>query len=111
MKIRRTKQCDKCPWRKDVNPNDIPNGYSKEKHEALACTIAIPSDLNSINDKEIHIMACHETHNTHCVGWLVHQLGVGNNISLRLAMLDFKGVLKTIGPQHQTFVDTLPKDK
>lgn len=31
---RRRKQCHKCPWRTDVDPNDIPNGYCELKHMA-----------------------------------------------------------------------------
>ena len=36
------KQCRKCPWRKDVDPHDIPNGYCEQKHAGLADTIAEP---------------------------------------------------------------------
>jgi hypothetical protein len=59
-------------------------------------------------------MACH--HSTgedqmYCVGWLNHQLGVGNNIGLRIRMLNCEniGQLKTYGTQHERFEDTLPK--
>jgi hypothetical protein len=59
-------------------------------------------------------MACHETpvgREKPCVGWLNHQLGVGNNILLRFAarsrpeLHDFE----TIGEQHERFEDTLPR--
>lgn len=39
MKVIRTRQCAKCPWRKDSDPYTIP-GYSLDQHEALAGTIA-----------------------------------------------------------------------
>lgn len=109
--LKRTKQCAKCPWRKDVDPHDIPNGYSEEKHCALKSTIAKPGDLAHINDAAIPVMACHETHDAHCVGWLVNQLGQGNNIPLRIAMLHCAnlGDLETVGEQHETFEDTLPR--
>ena len=29
-KLKRTRQCEKCPWRKATNPHDIPNGYTEE---------------------------------------------------------------------------------
>jgi len=61
-------------------------------------------------------MACHETTDTNrlaCVGWLMHQLWRGNNIGLRLAAsaghVDTN--VETVGPQHQTFEDTLPKKR
>ena len=58
-------------------------------------------------------MACHESppgRETHCIGWLVHQLGVGNDLALRLKMLDCENVgeLQTIGEQHERFEGTLP---
>jgi hypothetical protein len=88
MKLRCTKQCKKCPWKVKVNPNDIPNGYSLEKHRALASTIADSSDpLGQLSSDEIRVMACHETDSDYCVGWLHNQLGVGNNIGLRLDIL------------------------
>lgn len=114
MKLKRTKQCAKCPWRKDVNPHDIPNGYCPTKHAALASTIAKQDTLNliaALTGGELHIMACHETHDAHCVGWLVNQLGPGNNIGLRISMRDCENLdrVKTVGEQHETFKETLPK--
>jgi hypothetical protein len=58
-------------------------------------------------------MACHETKagkELPCVGWLVHQLGPGNNIGLRLAAMSGRidANVKTVGPQHECFEDTLP---
>lgn len=111
MKLKRTKQCAKCPWRKDVNPHDIPNGYSEEKHCALKGTIARPGDLSAVlNRRAMRIMACHETHDAHCIGWLVNQLGPGNNIGLRIAMRNCENMdkVRTVGEQHETFEETLP---
>lgn len=85
------RQCAKCPWKVSVNPHDIPNGYSEEQHRGLSRTIAEPGDIRGSTS----MMACHETPvgaEKPCVGWLVHQLGPGNNI----------------GPQHECFEDTLP---
>lgn len=111
MKLKRTVQCAKCPWRKDVNPRDIPNGYSEEKHRALIDTIAKPGDLGGVACSTLRIMACHETHDAHCIGWLVNQIGPGNNIGLRIAMMRCENgrEIKTVGEQHASFEDTLPK--
>lgn len=105
------KQCAKCPWRKDVDPNDIPNGYSCKLHASLKNTIAEPGVLTV---GALRIFACHETQvgkDLPCVGWLVHQLGPGNNLPLRLAVMSGRidGNVKTVGPQHERFEDTLPK--
>lgn len=61
-------------------------------------------------------MACHESpvgKEITCVGWLHNQIGVGNNILLRLAARD--GVIdanvEVVGKQHSCFEDTLPKPK
>lgn len=107
-KLKRTVQCKLCPWRVDVDPHDIPNGYSVEKHEALSCTIAKPEDRLFVNG---HVMACHETEDAHCIGWLSHQLGPGNNIGLRIRMMSCENGMKirTIGEQHERFEDTLPE--
>lgn len=105
------KQCAKCPWKKSTNPRTIPNGYSEEKHRALRSTVADgqPSPFHTTS-----MMACHETETgaeKPCVGWLVQQLGPGNNLALRMRVLAGKvdANVKTVGPQHKRFEDTLPK--
>ncbi len=110
LTLKQTHQCAKCPWRKDVDPHDIPNGYCETKHKALSKTIAKPGDIASMFNREVHVMACHETHDTYCVGWLVNQLGPGNNIGLRMQMRNYRNVgkLTVHGEQHETFEDTLP---
>lgn len=106
-KLKRTKQCPKCPWRKDVNPHDIPNGYSEEKHCALKSTIV--SGLESLQMDRV--MACHELHDAHCLGWLMNQVGSGNNIGLRIKMISCENASKIqlMGEQHETFEETLPR--
>lgn len=110
----RTKQCAKCPWRTDVDPHDIPNGYCEAKHAGLDSTIAEPGDVAAVFSGEVRIMACHETHKDACVGYLHNQLGPGNNIALRMWFSDqvrkgkVKKRLEVIGEQHETFEDTLP---
>lgn len=114
-RLSRTRQCAHCPWRKDVDPFTIPNGYSVEKHRNLAGTIA-PTDimqqveaLASATEPQ-EVMACHETHDSHCIGYLANQLGPGNNLRLRVQMRNCENahLIETVGEQHETFEDTLP---
>lgn len=112
-KLKRTSQCEQCPWRVEVDPRDIPDGYCKSKHQALAATIAEPSAL-PVPGAALHVMACHETEEAHCIGWLHHQLGPGNNLSLRLRLrlrmmsCDNVGKIRLRGEQHLSFEATLP---
>jgi len=109
-KLNQTKQCSKCPWKKDVDPHDIPNGYCEDKHCALESTIATEGDLSFLSGGDRHVMACHETHDAHCVGWLLNQLGPGNNIGLRMSMLSCENArdIEAVGEQHETFEETTP---
>lgn len=102
-------QCKKCPWRTDVDPHDIPNGYSVKKHRGLRSTIAEPGTLSLSRD--LRMMACHETHKTPCAGWLANQLGPGNNLGLRLAVMSghIDADIQLVGAQHETLDDTLPE--
>ncbi len=106
--LKRTRQCEKCPWRTDVDPHDIPNSYCETKHANLKSTIANP-DMPNFGE-EIKAMACHEKDDAHCIGWLMNQLGPGNNIGMRIRMssCENSGELKLVGEQHETFEDTLP---
>lgn len=105
------KQCAKCPWKTSTDPYDIPDGYDESAHCALSNTIARPGEFRPGN--AIHVMSCHEFpvgKEKPCVGWLVNQLGVGNNIALRLrvAFGEIDANVRTVGPQHDCFEDTLP---
>jgi hypothetical protein len=103
-------QCAKCPWKVSTDPYDIPNGYCPTKHKALDETIA--RDPLSFLGGKLRIMACHETHSEPCVGWLANQLGPGNNIGLRLAVMakHVSADFTLDGEQHERFEDTLPED-
>lgn len=103
------RQCPSCPWRIDCVPEqDIPNGYSCDLHEQLRSTIATDVRMSPV----LRIMACHYSQpgqEIPCAGWLFNQLGAGNNITVRLAVM--RGDLpvpETDGEQHATFDDTLP---
>ena len=112
FKLKRTVQCAKCPWKVGVNPHEIPDGYCETKHKNLESTIAKGIDLDL--NKPLHIMACHHSKDDdmqHCVGWVNNQLGVGNNIGLRIQMINCENIgdLKVKGKQCDKFEDTLPK--
>ncbi len=109
--LNRTKQCAKCPWRVSTNPHEIPNGYNVDLHQNLENTIAD----GSLNFSCLRIMACHESpigEEDYCVGWLVNQMGAGNNIGLRMQMRNCENFreVKTFGNQHERFEDTLPNE-
>ena len=112
--MRPRRQCKKCPWKKGSNPNEIPNGYCVDKHRALERTIAKEGDLTPLAEGMLRVMACHESkvgQDIPCVGWVANQIGPGNNIMLRLRVL--QGTIappRTVGPQHERFEDTLPKE-
>lgn len=109
-KLQRTQQCAKCPWRVDVDPHDIPNGYCEQKHKALDKTIN--EGVGSMFGQQ-HVMSCHE-HTTdeevYCIGWLVNQVGPGNNIGMRMKLFSCGNAneIEVIGEQNECFEDTLP---
>lgn len=110
-KLKRVRQCAKCPWKVSTNPHDIPDGYCETQHRGLSKTIADPGAMPGAGP--LVAMSCHEHpvgDEAHCVGWLAHQIGPGNNIALRIRMLDCEnlGSIQLDGRQHERFEDTLP---
>ena len=113
-KLKRVRQCEKCPWKASTNPYEIPDGYSVELHRELARTIAEPGTYRY--GGELRMMACHEHEpgeEAHCVGWIMNQIGTGNNIPLRIMMMDCENAkhIQLDGPQHGRFEDTLPREE
>jgi len=113
-KLKRTRQCAKCPWKTTTDPHSIPHGYDPNLHCKLESTIADPEagadELKSaMTSQQLMIMACHEEHPTHCIGWLHNQLH-HNNIPLRIAAINCTNLaqLQLDGSQHSTFDATLP---
>ena len=109
------RQCAKCPWKVTTDPHDIPNDYCPEKHAALESTIADPGSLRGLSGGTLRMMACHESIDQKplvCVGWLAQQLGPGNNIALRMAVMSgqIDGDVETVGEQHERFEDTFPEE-
>lgn len=112
-KLGRTKQCKKCPWKCATNPEEIPNGYQVELHKDLKGTISKEGLAGYIDPPKV-AMACHESKigkEVHCVGWVNQQMGVGNNIRLRMQLMNCDNIneLEVYGDQHRTFEETLPK--
>lgn len=111
--LNRVHQCKKCPWKVGTNPHEIPGNYCEQKHRDLQNTIANGFEPGQLSGP-LHIMACHHSKpgkEDYCIGWLNNQLGVGNNIALRLKFRNCTNIMDvvTTGPQHQRFEDTLPK--
>lgn len=107
------RQCDKCPWKVTTDPREIPNGYTEEQHRSLEGTIV--EGVPSLGGP-LRIMGCHEhadSAEVPCVGWLHNQLGPGNNLGLRLRMIQEGSRMQyeIDGEQHERFEDTLPKGK
>jgi hypothetical protein len=120
-KLKRVVQCAKCPWKQGTDPTSI--GYDKDRHHSMAKTIAEPGSIAGIMNVgdagipaggfRLDVMGCHEDeHETPCIGWLVNQIGDGNNIPLRISMMTCENAreMRTVGPQHETFDDMLPED-
>lgn len=107
-RLGRDKQCAKCPWKVTTDPYEIPNGYNEAAHRALSGTIATHLQIGGV----IRVMACHESpvgKEMECIGWLVNQMGPGNNIALRILMQNYDlSRVELVGKQHHTFEDTLP---
>jgi hypothetical protein len=106
------KQCVTCPWKVGADVSLIPN-YVPAMHEKLTCTIADGPSIDTL--RVLRAMACHystERENKPCVGWLHNQLGVGNNIGVRLAVMTGRmPVPRVVGDQYETFEETLGKKK
>lgn len=113
FKLTRTKQCANCPWKVDADLSTIP-GYVTEHHERLENTIA--DGYSGILGNDSHVMACHhstEGNDEYCIGWLVNQLGPGNNIGMRFKMIHCENAadIEVFGQQYQAFEDTLPENR
>ena len=107
-RLNHPKQCTTCPWIKKNNTSSIPN-YNREKHCNLECTISRSVGDNIVGD--ITFMACHksdEGNEITCIGWLYNQLGVGNNIGLRLMARGCENLseMEVVGEQVNSFDET-----
>lgn len=107
-KLKRTKQCKNCPWRKDADLSKI-KGYDIDQHHELKSTIS-PQGMDSICTRKA--MACHESKEDnpeYCIGWLMQQVSFkGNNFGLRLHLRSCENAneLETFGDQYDTLEGT-----
>ena len=97
------KQCVTCPWRADVDPWNMPGGHGYVLPEMLSSHT--PSGMESLATPVLRVATCHEAaiaKKLPCVGWLVHQLGPGNNFAVRLAVLrgSIDANVRTLGKQR-----------
>lgn len=100
-------QCRLCPWKKSTR-GQIPNGFARDVHDLIR---SMSTPMAALHQTEL-MMQCHETSDAEplpCVGWMVHQLGPGNDLVLRMKMIagHYDGDLRTVGPQHERFEDIL----
>lgn len=106
------KQCLSCPWRVACEPDkDIPR-YDLELAKGLTRTIQ--SGIETMFQKVRHVMACHYSKPGDefvCAGWLHNQIGPGNNLGVRLAVMTGQHPVPVVdGEQHENYEDTLPCD-
>jgi hypothetical protein len=74
-------------------------------------TKTIQSGLESLTCTTRIAMACHYSkvgEEFPCAGWLANQIGPGNNLGLRLAVMNGRMPVPEVeGDQHECFEDTL----
>lgn len=100
--LKRIRQCIACPWRVAVDPpRDVPN-YGEGIYDRMRATLR--SGLDSLDGGIA--MACHNQKKNEtrpCAGWLHNQLGVGNNIAIRIHVSSGKLPVPIVrGEQHET---------
>ena len=99
------KQCKTCPWRVAVKPSrDVPD-YDPGIYERMQSTLR--SGIDAMFERVRVVMECHNGKRgakRACAGWLHHQIGIGNNLGVRLSVMTGRlPVPKVSGPQHETF--------
>lgn len=96
----RKRQCPNCPWKKSTTA--IPGG-SSEKWEELVTGFEVSGRTFG---GPLRAMQCHDSEDEdpqYCAGWVVNQLGPGNNLQLRVMALDGRfDDVRTVGPQRAT---------
>ena len=110
MTAKHVHQCKSCPWKVSADPAAEIPGYKRDLHCKLTATIA---DGAASLAGPLRVMACHYSKTgaeTPCAGWLDNQLGVGNNLGLRMAVLQGRMSMPVVdGPQHPALEATIPK--
>lgn len=96
-------QCKTCPWRVEVKPSrDVPN-YDPGIYARMRETLR--EGVTALTERTRKIMECHNGKrgaNRPCAGWLHHQIGVGNNLGVRLSVsMERLPMPKVLGEQHE----------
>jgi hypothetical protein len=101
--VKAVRQCKTCPWRVDVVPSrDVPN-YDPGIYDRMRASLR--TGIDSIRETTRMVMECHNGKkgaNRACAGWLHHQIGVGNNLGVRMRVITgHLPVPKVVGEQHE----------
>lgn len=110
-KLKRTKQCANCPWKKSTKHEDIDRreGFDVEYYKSVRDDfVSRPGFIGMSQDHDN--MGCHkhpDEDDVPCIGWLAHEVGPGNNIGLRLWLTQFENSwdIETVGEQHKSIYD------
>lgn len=81
------KQCKTCPWKASVVPSrDVPD-YGPGIYDRMRSSSR--SGIESMREATRIVMECHvgKRRNRPCAGWLYYQIGDGNNLAMRLAVM------------------------
>lgn len=102
--LKTIKQCKGCPWKVSVDPpRDVPK-YAEGIYDRMRASTR--SGIESLSNRPYAAMACHNQRDGEqrpCAGWLHNQLGVGNNLGVRMRVAAGKlPVPKVVGEQHET---------
>jgi len=109
-------QCSNCPFKKTSSTASIPD-YNLQDHENsrdITLEEGEEFDLRKINEP-FRTMACHGRNKKACIGWINHQMEVGN-VGLRLSFgrglyPNIKFPLVLDGKQVETFNETFKQIK
>lgn len=101
--MKEVRQCGSCPWRAAVVPaRDVPD-YAPGIYARMKASLR--TGIESAGEETRIVMECHNGKrgaNRACAGWMHHQLGVGNNIGVRLrVMAGHLPAPKIDGAQHE----------
>jgi hypothetical protein len=101
--VKTVNQCATCPWRVGIKPSrDVPD-FDPGIYDRMRSSLR--EGVASMAEKKRIVMECHNGKrgaNRPCAGWLHHQLGVGNNLGVRLAVITERmPTPKVFGEQHE----------
>lgn len=97
-------QCASCPWKLSINPDALPANYGHVDRDAVVRASAEPGSFRRPEGPPIGCHVVRPGPVLPCVGWLVQQLGPGNNLALRMKVIAgvVDDTVETVGPQRAT---------